>query len=193
MSASKFPLLDRRGRRERLFLIASGGVVDKLMLAQRSLLLRCLIYHPVCASKEGGLFLYGAATPPVQEGKFAGRHIFLTGGWQTVAATRLRQFIHTFSGRREQHIDDLFHDIRYALRECRRKPTFALTATLPIRWHWRQHCHVQLCGYVSVAAASLSSTGTGSAVIEEATLNRTSEAERIVSEPQRLEGAESKL
>jgi len=46
------------------------------MLAQRSLLLRCLIYHPVCASKEGGLFLYGAATP-VQEGKFAGRHIFL--------------------------------------------------------------------------------------------------------------------
>jgi len=26
-------------------------------------LLRCLIYHPVCASKEGGLFLYGAATP----------------------------------------------------------------------------------------------------------------------------------
>ena len=37
----------------------------------------CLIYHPVCASKEGGLFLYGAATPPVQEGKFAGRHIFL--------------------------------------------------------------------------------------------------------------------
>ena len=38
------------------------------MLAQRSLLLRCLIYHPVCASKEGGLFLYGAATPPVQEG-----------------------------------------------------------------------------------------------------------------------------
>jgi hypothetical protein len=39
-------------------------------------LFRCLIYHPVCASKEGGLFLYGAATPPVQEGKFAGRHIF---------------------------------------------------------------------------------------------------------------------
>jgi hypothetical protein len=32
-------------------------------------LIRCLIYHPVCASKEGGLFLYGAATPPVQEGK----------------------------------------------------------------------------------------------------------------------------
>jgi hypothetical protein len=27
-----------------------------------------LIYHPVCASKEGGLFLYGAATP-LQEGK----------------------------------------------------------------------------------------------------------------------------
>ena len=77
VSASKFPLLDRRGRRERLSLIASGGVVDKLMLAQRSLLLRCLIYHPVCASKEGGLFLYGAATPPVQEGKFAGRQIFL--------------------------------------------------------------------------------------------------------------------
>ena len=23
-------------------------------------------YHSVCASKEGGLFLYGAATPPVQ-------------------------------------------------------------------------------------------------------------------------------
>ena len=93
MSASKFPLLDRRGRRERLFLIASGGVVDKLMLAQRSLLLRCLIYHPVCASKEGGLFLYGAATPPVQEGKFAGRHIFLSRGWQTFAATRLRSAI----------------------------------------------------------------------------------------------------
>jgi hypothetical protein len=96
VSASKFPLLDRRGRRERLFLIASGGVVDKLMYAQRSLLFRCLLYHPVCASKEGGLFLYGAATPPVQEGKFAGRHIFLrltrtgskAGGWQTVAATR---------------------------------------------------------------------------------------------------------
>jgi hypothetical protein len=34
------------------------------MLAQRSLLLRCLIYHPVCASKEGGLFLYGAAPNP---------------------------------------------------------------------------------------------------------------------------------
>jgi hypothetical protein len=51
---------------------ASGGVVDQLMLAQRSLLLWCLIYHPVCANKEGGLFLYGAATPPVQEGKFAG-------------------------------------------------------------------------------------------------------------------------
>ena len=33
VSASKFPLLDRRGRRERLSLIASGGVVDKLMLA----------------------------------------------------------------------------------------------------------------------------------------------------------------
>ena len=31
MSASKFPLLDRRGRRERLSLIASGGVVDTLM------------------------------------------------------------------------------------------------------------------------------------------------------------------
>ena len=31
VSASKFPLLDRRGRRERLSLIASGGVVDKLM------------------------------------------------------------------------------------------------------------------------------------------------------------------
>ena len=44
--------LDRRGRRERLSLIASGGVVDKLI--------RCLIYHPV------------------QEGKFAGRHIFLS-------------------------------------------------------------------------------------------------------------------
>jgi len=28
-------------------------------------LLRCLIYHPVCASKEGGLFLYGAAQPPL--------------------------------------------------------------------------------------------------------------------------------
>ena len=70
-----FPLLDR-GRRERLFFIASGWVVDKLRLAQRSLL-RCLIYHPVCASKEGGLSLYGAATPPVQEGKFAGRYIFL--------------------------------------------------------------------------------------------------------------------
>jgi len=69
VSASRFPLLDRRGRRERLLLIASGGVVDKAMLG---------IYHPVCASKEGGLFLYGAATPPVQEGKFAGRHIFLT-------------------------------------------------------------------------------------------------------------------
>jgi hypothetical protein len=27
VSASKFPLLDRRGRRERLSLIASGGVV----------------------------------------------------------------------------------------------------------------------------------------------------------------------
>jgi hypothetical protein len=72
-------------------------VVDKSMLAQRSLWIRCLIYHPVCASKEGGLFLYGAATPPVQEGKFAGRHIFLritrtgakAGGWQTFAATRL--------------------------------------------------------------------------------------------------------
>ena len=75
---SKFPLLDRRGRRERLSLIASGGVVDKLMLAQRSLLLRCLIYHPVCAGKERGLFLYGAATPPVQEGKFAGQHIFVS-------------------------------------------------------------------------------------------------------------------
>ena len=52
-----------------MFLIASGGVVDKLI--------RCLIYHPVCASKEGGLFLYGAAQPPllVQEGKLAGRHI----------------------------------------------------------------------------------------------------------------------
>ena len=37
--------LDRRGRRERLSLIASDGV---------------------CASKEGGLFLYGASTPPVQ-------------------------------------------------------------------------------------------------------------------------------
>ena len=28
---ANFPLLDRRGRRERLSLIASGGVVDKLM------------------------------------------------------------------------------------------------------------------------------------------------------------------
>src|SRR5262245_50768909 len=46
--ASKFPLLDRSGRRERLSLIASGRVVDKLMLAQQS-----------------------SATPPVQEGKFA--------------------------------------------------------------------------------------------------------------------------
>jgi len=35
-------------------LIASGGVVDKLI--------RCLIYHPVCASKEGGLF-FMAQTP----------------------------------------------------------------------------------------------------------------------------------
>ena len=52
-------------------MIASGGVVGKLMLAQRSLLLRRLIYHLVCASKEGRLFLYGAATPPVQEGKLA--------------------------------------------------------------------------------------------------------------------------
>jgi hypothetical protein len=72
VSASKFPLLDRRGRRERLSLIASGGVVDKVMLAQRSLLFGWLIYHPVCAIKERGRFLYGAATPPVQEGKFAG-------------------------------------------------------------------------------------------------------------------------
>src|SRR6185295_8559883 len=47
------------------------------MVALRSLLLRCLVYHPGCASKEGGLFLYGAATPPVQEGKFADQHIFL--------------------------------------------------------------------------------------------------------------------
>jgi len=76
---SKFPLLDRRGRRERLSLIASGGVVDKQPLT-------LLIYHPVCACKEGGHFLYGADTPPVQEGKFAGRHIF-PGGWQTFAAT----------------------------------------------------------------------------------------------------------
>ena len=29
-----------------------------------------LIYHPVCAAEERGRFLYGAATPPVQEGKF---------------------------------------------------------------------------------------------------------------------------
>jgi len=60
---SRFPLLDRRGRRERLSLIASGGVVDKFKLAQRSLLFRCLIYHPVCANKEGGLFFM--AQPPL--------------------------------------------------------------------------------------------------------------------------------
>ena len=59
-------------------MIARGGVVDKLMLAKRSLLLRWLIYHPVCANKEGGLFLYGAATPPVQEGKFAGPNTSLS-------------------------------------------------------------------------------------------------------------------
>ena len=46
--------LDRRGRRERLSLIASDGVVDKSI--------RCLVYHPVCASKEGGLF-FMAQTP----------------------------------------------------------------------------------------------------------------------------------
>ena len=40
-------------------------------------MLGCLIYHPACASKEGGLFLYGAVTPPVQEGKLVGS---LTGG-----------------------------------------------------------------------------------------------------------------
>src|SRR5262245_55838860 len=88
VSASRFPLLDRRGSRERLLLIASGGVVDKLMLAQRSLLLRYLIYHPVCANKEGGRFLYGAATPPVQEGKCAGRHI-LPGITRTGALARV--------------------------------------------------------------------------------------------------------
>src|SRR5262245_27093945 len=44
-------------------------------LSAAFILLRCLVYHPVCASKEGGHFLYGAATPPVQEGKFARRHI----------------------------------------------------------------------------------------------------------------------
>jgi len=27
-----------------------------------------LIYHPVCANKEGGRFLYGAATPPIRRG-----------------------------------------------------------------------------------------------------------------------------
>ena len=32
---------------------------------------------PRLRKKEGGLFLYGAATPVFQEGKFAGRHIFL--------------------------------------------------------------------------------------------------------------------
>jgi hypothetical protein len=36
LRTQNFPLLDRRGSRERLFLIASGGVVGKLMLAQRS-------------------------------------------------------------------------------------------------------------------------------------------------------------
>ena len=78
------------------------------MLAQRSLFLWWLIYYPVCASKEGGLFLYGAATPPVQEGKFAGRHIFLgitrtgskAGGWQTFAATRLKNRYTIFPARR---------------------------------------------------------------------------------------------
>jgi hypothetical protein len=52
-----------------------------------------LIYHPDCASKEGCLFLCGAATPPVQEGKFAGRHIFLgitrTGRYAATAQARL--------------------------------------------------------------------------------------------------------
>jgi hypothetical protein len=75
-AATQFPLLDRRGSRERLSLIASGGVVDRLLLAQRSLLFRWLFYHPGCASKEAGLFLYGAATPPVQAGKFARRYTF---------------------------------------------------------------------------------------------------------------------
>ena len=52
---------------------------------------------PRLRQQEGGLFLYGAAQPPllVQEGKFAGRHIFLgiartgfeAGGWQAFAAT----------------------------------------------------------------------------------------------------------
>src|SRR5262245_59565297 len=75
---AKFPLLDRRGRRERLFLIASVGVVDQLILAQRS------------------LFLYGAATPPVQEGNSLADECSslllgqaLKPGWQTSAATRL--------------------------------------------------------------------------------------------------------
>jgi hypothetical protein len=39
------------------------------MLAQRSLLIRCLIYHPVCASKEGGLFLYGVSHPSCPGGE----------------------------------------------------------------------------------------------------------------------------
>jgi len=51
-------------------LIASGGVVDKQPLI-------LLVYHPVCATEEVDHFLYGAATPPVQEGNFAGRYIFL--------------------------------------------------------------------------------------------------------------------
>jgi hypothetical protein len=42
---------------EQLFLIASGGVVAHTV--------RPSIDHPVCASKERGHFIYGAATPPV--------------------------------------------------------------------------------------------------------------------------------
>ena len=75
VSASTFPSGSGGRRRERLFLIASVGVVDKLMsrIAPSASVFRL---HP-SAPAEGGLFLFnGASAPPVQEGKFAGRHIF---------------------------------------------------------------------------------------------------------------------
>jgi len=73
-------------------------VVDKSMLAYAPFVLVIDLTTPSAPARKAAFFLYGAATPPVQEGKFAGRHIFLgitrtgskAGGWQTVAATRLR-------------------------------------------------------------------------------------------------------
>ena len=68
-------------------------MVDKSMLAYAPFVLVIDLTTPSAPARKAAFFLYGAATPPVQEGKFAGRHNFLRKGEKVewVATTELNR------------------------------------------------------------------------------------------------------